>query len=171
MTETGGGGGVLLELQVASEGEEATLQKVFEGAADYFERVTGRPVVEGDAAERELRSAMASEGREVAIVRADGEAVGAIGWWAGSPEPEIALLGMLLVMEPFRRRGYARESLRLLDSRLRDAGISRMRTGVGADDALAQRFLEAAGFASMDQRTHVDMDGGRLRIAFYEKVL
>lgn len=165
------GKGAAVELRLAGPDDEAVLQAVFEGAADYFERLTGRPAADPDAAERELRAAGSSEGREVGILRAAGEPVGAIGWWAGSPEPEIALLGMLLVIGPSRRRGHAREGLRLLESRLRESGIARVRTGVGADDALAQRFLEAVGFTSMDRRTHVDMDGGRLRIAFYQKEL
>lgn len=160
-----------VELDLVGPGDEAALQAVFEGAADYFERLTGKSAVDADAAAREIRSASETAGREAAIIRAAGEPVGAVGWWAGSPEPDFALLGMLLVVKPRRRRGHAAAGLRLLESRLAASGIVRVRTGVAADDGLAQRFLEAVGFASMDQRTHVDMDGGRLRIAFYEKEL
>lgn len=160
-----------IELDEVGPGDEAALQAVFEGAADYFERLTGKAAVDADAAAREIRSAAETEGRHAAIIRDAGEPVGAVGWWAGSPEPEIALLGMLLVVSSRRRRGHAAAGLRLLESRLAGSGIARLRTGVAADDGLAQRFLEGVGFESMDRRTHVDMDGGRLRIAFYEKEL
>lgn len=164
-------GGSTIRLEDAGIPDVAELQEVFDGAADYFRRITGKPAPDPDAALRELKSAAATEGREVALVRlADGgRAVGSVGWWAGSPEPDVALLGMLLVEEASRGRGYAREALRALEVRLRENGIGRLRTGVGAEDREAHAVLAALGFSSLDQRAHVDMDGGRLRIAFFEK--
>ena len=156
-----------------SEDVEA-LQSVFERAGDHFLRVTGRPKPEPDAARRELGSAASTPGREVALIERGGsgsEVIGAVGWWAGHPEPDLALLGMLMVVAEERRRGIAGEALRLLEARLRDGGIARLRTAVGAEDRAASSFLEAVGFASMDERTHVDVDSGRLRIAFFEKTL
>lgn len=163
-----------VELRLAESDDVETLQSVFERAGDHFLRITGRATPEPDAARRELGSAASTPGREVALIERGGSgpgAVGAVGWWAGHPEPDVALLGMLMVVAEERRRGIAGEALRLLEARLRDAGITRLRTAVGAEDRAASTFLEAVGFASMDQRTHVDVDSGRLRIAFFEKTL
>jgi RimJ/RimL family protein N-acetyltransferase len=162
-----------LALRLAGPGDSDELQRVFERAPDHFLRVTGSPEPSPDAAERELRAAAETEGRRVALVRPveGADAVGALGWWAGHPEPDVALLGMLLIAQEARGRGLAREALGMLEGRLREEGISRMRTAVGAEDRTARRVLEALGFASMDRRAHVDMDGGRLRVAFFEKTL
>lgn len=189
------GGERRVELRIAGAGDVEALQSVFEGAGDHFLRVTGRAAPAPDAARRELSSASSTAGREVALIETAGAgvagaesdadrqpnasnsagaratAVGALGWWAGHPEPDTALLGMLMIVREERGRGLGAEALRLLEGRLRDAGIDRLRTAVGAEDREASGFLEAVGFSSLDRRTHVDVDSGRLRIAFFEKPL
>lgn len=183
-------------LRDVEPGAEDRLQAVFEAAGDYFVQVTGRAAPAPDAAEREVRSAASTEGRGVALIirtggpgvadgsgaeaepsrgpaggATDGIPVGAIGWWAGHPEPDLALLGMLMIVREARGRGHARAALGVLETRLRRAGITRLRTAVGAEDAEAGTFLEALGFRSTEERTRVDTDSGRLRIAFFEKAL
>lgn len=192
------GGGRAVELREVDAGSVAELQTVFEGAGDYFLRVMGRPEPSPDAAGREARSAASTPGRGVALIVAvekDGEmdtdatggpgprngagdgapaqgaSVGAIGWWAGHPEPELALLGMLMVVREERGRGRARAALERLEERLRGEGITRLRTAIGAEDGESRAFVEALGFASTEERTRVDTDSGRLRIAFFEKAL
>lgn len=168
------------ELRLIGPEDSADLQAVFEGAGDYFLRVTGRPTPAADAAERELSSAASTVGREVALIvpangrNADGKApraLGALGWWSGHPEPEVALIGMLMILPEERGRGFARAALAALEGRLRESGIVRLRTAVGVDDHQSRAFIEAVGFASLDRRSRVDVDSGRLRIAFFEKAL
>lgn len=135
------------------------------------------PVAVGSSDDRSGGSAPRSPGQSgapavpPAEVGIGSEVVGAIGWWAGHPEPHSALLGMLMIVREERRRGLGAEALGLLEGRLREAGVARLRTAVGAEDREASAFLQAVGFSSMDQRTHVDVDSGRLRIAFFEKTL
>ena len=88
---------LLLE-RVAPE-QVGELQAVFRAAGAHFPTATGRPEPDPDSAEREFRSAAAAAGREVFLVRMrkGGAAVGAVGWWEGHPEPDVALLGMLLI--------------------------------------------------------------------------
>jgi ribosomal protein S18 acetylase RimI-like enzyme len=184
-----------VELRLAAPDDVEALQSVFERVGDHFLRVTGRAAPAPDAAQRELSSASSSAGREVALIEPVEAAsrgtepvengqpatrkrggdpatpVGAIGWWAGHPEPDMALLGMLMIVQDERGRGLGAEALRLLEARLREAGIARLRTAVGAEDREASGFLEAVGFSSIDERTHVDVDSGRLRIAFFDKPL
>jgi RimJ/RimL family protein N-acetyltransferase len=162
-----------LLLQRAVPGSEAELQAVFHSAGDHFTTVTGRAEPDADAAAREIRSTEAAEGREVYLVRslADGEAVGAVGWWAGHPEPAVALLGMLLIDMRRRGEGLAREALEALEAALRERGVRELRTGVGAGDERRQMVLRALGFTPLDERRHVSLDRGRVMIALFSKEL
>jgi RimJ/RimL family protein N-acetyltransferase len=161
-----------LQAKPLRPGDEAVLQTVFEAAGDYFLPITGRPAPDADAAEREIRSCEAVEGREAVVLYADdGFAIGAIGWWEGSPEPDIALLGMILTVPDKRGVGLAREGLSALEHHLASRRITRLRTGVGAQDEQRQAFLRALGFTPMDERTHVSLDRGRMMISLFEKSL
>jgi RimJ/RimL family protein N-acetyltransferase len=147
------------------------LQAVFHAAGDHFLTVTGRPEPEPDAAEREIRGSLATPGRDVALItlRDTGEDVGAAGWWRGSPEPDVALLGTLMVTPRHRRQGIAREALGALQVWLAGHGVRRIRSGVGSGDERAQAILRGLGFAPMDERRHVALDRGRIMIALFEK--
>jgi GNAT superfamily N-acetyltransferase len=149
------------------------LQRVFEAAGDYFLSITGRAEPDADAAQRELASAARTPGREVALLmlRDSGEPVGALGWWAGNPSPELALLGMLLLAPEHRGGGLAREALQALEAGLASEGHRALRTAVGAGDEKAHALLRRLGFASLDERTHVSLDRGRIMIAFFEKTI
>lgn len=162
-----------LVLERLAPGMEAPLQAVFEAAGDHFTTVTGRPEPDPDAARRELQSAEAVEGREVYLVRLrdGGEAVGAAGWWEAHPEPNVALLGMLLIDARRRREGLGREALQGVEAALRERGIGELRTGVGAGDQVRQEVLRALGFAPLDERKHVSLDRGRVMIALFRKSL
>lgn len=153
-------------------GQEAVLQEVFEAAGDYFLPITGRPAPDVDSAEREIRACEATPGREAVILYTEeAEPVGAIGWWEGGPEPDVALLGMVLLVPESRGSGLAREALRSLEQWLGSRGITRLRTGVGSHDQARQSFLLASGFNPMEERTHVSMDRGRMMLSLYEKPL
>jgi RimJ/RimL family protein N-acetyltransferase len=162
-----------LDIRTLGADDVERLQRVFTAAGDHFLTVTGRPEPDPDAAEREVRGCMATPGRDVAVftLRATGEDVGAAAWWRGSPEPDVALLGMLVVDPAHRRQGIAREALGALELWLAGHGIRRIRSGVGAGDQKAQAVLGGLGFAPMDERRHVGLDRGRIMIALFEKVI
>lgn len=164
-------GSARLEIRLLESGDEAALQAVFEAAGDYFLSITGRPEPDADAAEREIRTCVSTPGRDVALVspRGAGEPIGMLGWWRGSPEPDVALLGTLLVVPAYRGKGVAREALGALEGWLAGQGIRRLRTGVGAGDERVHALLRALGFEPLDQRTHVSLDRGRMMIALFEK--
>ena len=105
------------------------LQAVFEATPDHFAVVAGQEGATPESAAHELREAAARPGREVALISlADGTDVGAMGWWAAHPEPDVALLGMILVSPAHRGTGVAREALAALEGRLAARGIRRLRT-------------------------------------------
>lgn len=154
-------------------GDAAALQRVFTAAGDHFLTVTGRPEPDADAAARELRACASTPGRAVALLSlADsGEPVGAVGWWARHPEPDVALLGMLLVIPEQRGRGLAREALSALGAHLAGRGMRRLRAAAGAGDERAHAILRALGFQAMDERRHIGLDRGRVMIALFEAAL
>ncbi|HET6763030.1 MAG TPA: GNAT family N-acetyltransferase [Longimicrobiaceae bacterium] len=160
-----------LDIRSATPDDVERLQRVFTAAGDHFLTVTGRPQPDPDAAEREIRGSQATPGRDVAIftLRETGEDVGAAGWWSGSPEPDVALLGMLTVDVAHRRTGIAREALAALEVWLAGHGVRRIRSGVGAGDEKSQEILRGLGFAPLDERRHVALDRGRVMIALFEK--
>lgn len=162
-----------LDIRSATPDDVQRLQRVFEAAGDHFLTVTGRAQPEPDAAEREIRGSLSTPGRDVAIftLRDTGQDVGAAGWWHGSPEPQVALLGMLLVDPEHRRAGIAREALGALEVWLAGHGVRHIRSGVGAGDEKAQAILRGLGFAPMDERRHVSLDRGRVMIALFEKAI
>ena len=110
-----------LALRHLGPDDHQLLQGVFEAAGDYFLSITGRPAPNPDAAEREIGSSLSTSGRHIALISLpDGDTpIGAIGWWEGNPEPDVALLGMLLIVPDRRRQGFAREAL--ADARLQVA--------------------------------------------------
>jgi RimJ/RimL family protein N-acetyltransferase len=160
-----------LAIRTLGPDDAERLQAVFRAAGDHFLTVTGRPEPEPDAAEREIRGSLATPGRDVAVftMRDTGEDVGAAGWWRGSPEPDVALLGMLVIAPRHRGNGLAREALGALEVWLAGHGVRRIRSGVGSGDERAQAILRALGFAPLDERRHVALDRGRIMIALFEK--
>lgn len=162
-----------LELRLLGPEDAPALQRVFAAAGDHFLGVTGRAEPDPDAAERELLGSAAAPGRGVALstLRGTGEAVGALGWWAGSPEPDVALLGMLIVVPERRREGLAREALGALEGWLAGRGVRRLRTGVAARDRRAGEVLPALGFARMSIAEHQALGLDMAHLALWEKAL
>lgn len=164
-----------LSARLLAPGDEAVLQEVFVAAGDYFLDLTGRPEPNDNAAEREIEATLTVPGRRVALLRLgegeEGDAVGALGWWENHPEPDLALLGMVIVVPAHRGAGLAKEAVEALEGALAERGITRLRTGVGAGDTQKQALLRALGFAPMEERAHIDLDRGRVMIALFEKQL
>ena len=160
-----------LLLQSLAPGDEPALQKMFEAAADYFRVTMDRERPEEDAARREIAACAAAEGREIALLRPRGtnEAVGAVGWWQGNPEPDVALLGMLLIIPAQRGRGWARQAIEALERRLGAAGIRRLRAGVGAQQRPLHALLEALGFERMSIAEHQRLGLAGAKLALWEK--
>jgi GNAT superfamily N-acetyltransferase len=154
-------------------GHEALLQSVFAAAGDYFGRATGADRPDADAAAGELRACAASPGREVAVLldRGSGDPVGAIGWWQGNPEPEVTLLGMLMIVPTRRSEGLAREAVEGLERWLAGQGNRRLRTAVGAREYGEQRLVRALGFTAMSIREHTALGLGGSHLALFEKQL
>jgi RimJ/RimL family protein N-acetyltransferase len=162
-----------LAARLLRPGNEALLQMVFEHAGDYFLRVNGSRAPDPDAAARELAACAATSGREIAVLTrlASGEPAGALGWWRGNPEPEITLLGMLMMTAEHRGQGLAREAVGGLANWLATQGIRRLRTAVDATAFREHRLLRALGFEQLPIRDHVALGLAGSHLALFEKPL
>jgi GNAT superfamily N-acetyltransferase len=160
-----------LAVQLLRTGNEALLQMVFEQAGDYFQRLKGTSGPDADAAERELAACARTPGRKVALLTdlESGEPVGALGWWQGNPEPDVGLLGMLLIVPGHRGGGLAREAVRGLEGWLRDQGIARVRTAVLAASFPEHKLLRALGFEQLPIRDHVALGLAGSHLALFER--
>lgn len=73
--------------------------------------------------------------------------VGAI-WLA--IEPRGAFVYDLIIFEPFRRRGYAEQAMRLLEAVARDKGARKLSLHVFGDNLGARRLYAKLGFVETD---------------------
>ncbi|MBW3572697.1 MAG: GNAT family N-acetyltransferase, partial [Gemmatimonadetes bacterium] len=119
-----------LAIRALGAGDEDRLQRVFDACADHFAALTGQPGPARDAGAGELAASLATPGRQVALLTLleSGQEVGAVGWWAGNPAPDRALLGMLMVVPAHRGEGLAREALEGVEVWLAGRGIAALRT-------------------------------------------
>lgn len=159
-----------LLLHTLAPGDEARLQRVFEACADHFAVLMGQRV-SPEAAAGELAACASTPGRSVAVLtRADtGEDVGAIGWWLGNPEPDRALLGMLMVDPAHRRQGLAREALAGLEVWLRGRGTVAVRTAFQRRRLAVHPIVKALRFTEMSIAEHALLGLGGVGVSLWEK--
>jgi RimJ/RimL family protein N-acetyltransferase len=160
-----------IEALLLRSGNEALLQHVFVRAADYFQRVVGAAGPAPDAAEQEIAACARTEGRDVALLslRESGEPVGVIGWWRGNPEPDTALLGMLLLVPEQRGAGLGREAVTGLEGWLVGQGVRRLRTAVGAAALAEHRLLRSLGFQLLPVRDHASLGLAGSHLLLWQK--
>lgn len=160
-----------LLLRALAPGDEARLQGVFDTCADHFAVLSGKPGPDADAAAGELSACAAEAGREVVVLTLleTGEDVGAMGWWAGNPLPDRALLGMLMVDPAHRGRGLAREALGALEVWLAGRGIVALRTAFQRRRLAAHPIVRALGFREMSIAEHTSLGLAGAGISLWEK--
>ncbi len=152
--------------------DAARLQAVFDAAPDHFAAVAGVEAADPESAAHELRESAARPGREVALVSlADGPDVGALGWWAGNPEPDVALLGMIVVVPAHRGAGVAREALAAVEARLATQGMRRLRTAFARRRRAIQPVVQALGFREMGIAEHTKLGIAGAGTSLWEKEL
>jgi GNAT superfamily N-acetyltransferase len=160
-----------LALQPLGLDDVDSLQAVYDAAPDFFQVIVGSHSAAPDAASNELRQA-AQPGREVALIRLpDGSVAGALGWWAGKPSEEVALLGMLLILPQHRGQGLARAALEALEGSLAGQGITQLRTAIPYRRATpaVRAILQAFGFQPMPVAEHTRMGMSGAGISLWHK--
>lgn len=160
-----------LAIRALGDGDENRLQRVFEACADHFRVLMGQAGPAPDAAAQELAACRATPGRQVAVLTLvdSGRDVGAIGWWAGNPEPDRALLGMLMIDPEHRKQGLAREALEAVEVWLAGRGIAAMRTAFQRRRFAVHPIVQALGFREMSIAEHAMLGLAGAGISLWEK--
>ncbi|HEX2210456.1 MAG TPA: GNAT family N-acetyltransferase [Longimicrobium sp.] len=160
-----------LAIRVLGAGDEDRLQRVLDACADHFTALQGLPGPAPDAGAQELTACLATPGRQVAVLTLldSGEDVGAAGWWAGNPEPDRALLGMLMIAPAHRRQGLAREALDAVEVWLAGRGIAALRTAFQRRRFAVHPIVRALGFREMSIRDHALLGLAGAGISLWEK--
>ena len=148
-----------LAFQPLGPGNEALLHHVFTAAGDYFLPLTGRAEPDPSAARHEIEACSTHASRAIALLTSleSGEPAGSVGWWLGNPEPDVALIGLLMLVPERRGQGLGREVIEALAERFAADGIRRLRTAVPTTHYAAHDFLRSVGFTMMSIRDHAAM--------------
>jgi GNAT superfamily N-acetyltransferase len=160
-----------LAIRALGAGDEERLQRVFAACADHFTALTGQPGPAPDAAAQEMAACLATPGRQVAMLTKidSGEDVGAVGWWAGNPQADRALLGMLMIHPAHRRQGLAREALEAVEVWVAGRGIAALRTAFQRRRYTVHPIVKALGFTEMSIREHALLGLAGAGISLWEK--
>jgi GNAT superfamily N-acetyltransferase len=129
--------------------EMAELQRVLEGAPDYFERITGSPPgrVEAQSNYTHLPDGKGYEDKFVYGVFRNDDMVGCADVIRGYPTDETAQIGFLLIAEAYQRQGIGRAAYQQIEEQCRSwPGIERVRIGVVETNAMVIPFWEKMGF-------------------------
>jgi len=129
--------------------EMAELQRVLEATPTYAQRITGVPPGRADAQSTYsiLPEGKTYDDKFVFGIFLGGDMVGCADVIRGYPVPATAWLGLLLIAEPFQRRGIGRMAYREIEARMRAWGTcDRVRLGVVGTNASVAAFWRRLGF-------------------------
>jgi RimJ/RimL family protein N-acetyltransferase len=129
--------------------EMAALQCVFEAAPRYFELITGLPpgAAEAQSTFTALPPGKTYDDKRVYGLYASDAMIGCADVIRGYPVREKAVIGLLLIVEPWQGRGLGRAFERLIVRTLDDwPEITTVRIGVVATNAGALAFWRKLGY-------------------------
>ena len=127
----------------------ANLQRVLEDAPTYAGLITGAPPGSADAQSTFtiLPDGKTYDDKYVFGIYLEPQMVGCVDLIKGYPEPNTALLGLLLVAEPFQRRGIGSAAYRAIEDVIRAWGTcAKIRLGVVRTNAGVLPFWKRLGF-------------------------
>jgi len=150
----------------------AALQSVLEAAPAYFRIVGGAPP--GPAEAQSLFTALPpgkGYGDKFVWGLYSGPAmIGCADVIRGYPSPDKAVIGLLLLAEPWQRQGLGRAFATLVEQAIADwEAISCLRIGVALANARALRFWQRLGYAETGEVKTADPGG--FPVAVLEKPL
>lgn len=144
---------------------DEALQRVYELTPSYWDRygLISAPDGQGQRDLRDIGDDPTRYGLGILLPNQPGnpaagaQLVGMIDFRLHWPERGVAYVGLIMVAEPFQRRGVARAAWRLLEEWLgQQAGIDRVRLGIEQFAPESVKFLEALDF-------HLTGDSQRIR--------
>ncbi len=167
-------------LPLSAEYHTEALQQVYRATPHYWQmyHLPGSP--EGQAA-RDLEAAQETPGRHLmGIVRrlvaddpaAGVEMVGVVDLRLHWPDPDVVYIGLVMVAEPYQRRGIGSEAWRLLRPWLsHSAKMTTARVGVEQFNPGALKFFQHIGFALTGQTDRIRSGERWVRLLYMEQSL
>jgi RimJ/RimL family protein N-acetyltransferase len=143
------GGALTLRLLTGQRAEMAALQRVLEAAPAYFLTVTGLPPgnAEAQSTYTALPPEKTDEDKFVWGLYAGASMIGCADVIRGYPVREKAVIGLLLLAEPWQHRGLGRPFATLIEQAICAwPEIERLRLGVTASNTTALSFWRKLGY-------------------------
>jgi RimJ/RimL family protein N-acetyltransferase len=152
-----------LRLLTGAPDEMAALQRVLAAAPAYFETITGLPP--GNAEAQSTFTALPPgknyDDKFVWGLYADERMIGCADVIRGYPMREKAIIGLLLLAEPWQRRGLGRAFALLVEQVIGGwPEIETLRLGVVERNAGALAFWRKLGYVETGELTHNDAFAG-----------
>lgn len=141
--------GFALRLLTGQPAEMAALESVLEEAPTYFQSVTGTPPggAEAQSTFTALPPGKTYDDKFVWGLYSGDAMIGCADVIRGYPVRESAVIGLLLLAEPWQRRGLGRAFAALLERRIASwPEIERLRLGVVASNPGALAFWRKLGY-------------------------
>lgn len=136
--------------QLAGEREEVeALQEVFEASPDYMNRITGLPPgrADGQSTFLILPEDKSYDDKLVYRIYWEERMVGCVDVVRGYPTDEYAWIGLLLIAEPYQRRGIGALAYDLVEKEIRTwPAIRKIRLGVVRTNEQVLPFWRKMGF-------------------------
>lgn len=140
----------------ACEADAAVVQQVLQ-AAPVFALMTQGKLSAPDEGKQELLALppgkQAQDKFFFALEDAKGRVLGCADLIRGYPEPEIAYLGLLLLVEEVQGLGYGSQAMLQLRQLACDWGCNRLRLGVVEQNVAGRAFWQRQGFVEIARKT------------------
>lgn len=167
-------------LPLDAELHAAALQAVYAATPGYWAQY-GLPAAPAGQAQSDLEAGNTTPGRyllgivqrvDAADAAAGAELIGVLDFRLHWPAENTAYIGMLMVAEPYQRRGVGSEAWSLLAPWLAtNAGISTARTGVEQFNLAALKFWQQVGFRLTGDSDRVRSGDAFVRLLYLERAL
>lgn len=156
------------------------LQQLYEAVPHYW-RLHNFVACPSGQAENDLKAASETPGRTIlGIVQRinpddasqRGEMIGMVDFRLDWPGATVASIGLVMVAEPYQRRGVATQSWNLLAAWLAaSAGILKVRLGVEQFNGSGLKFFESIGFKLTGETSRVRIGSRFVRLLYMEQEL
>lgn len=129
--------------------EMAELQWVLENATDYFQRSTGTGPTESEAISllEAIPPGLSEEDKYVFGFYIGNRLIGCADVVRAWPEEDIAYVGLILLVDECRGRGFGRKIFQLIESEVRSwSEVRKMRLAVLKTNDITEPFFKKMGF-------------------------